>query len=151
MGIKTVVICHPEGIDYSSNLFHHYFMVNCEMWCCERYCLETLTSESLQSKTKVLIRKGKVRLVEPKMVFVQIIWWDGGIGQEFRSLKMGQERLLFPNPNLCPWTSYFTPVCFSILTYEIRIIMALSKGCDEIVINWYMWTTYNSVITVKPR
>lgn len=69
------------------------------------------------------------------MVFVQIIWCGGEIGQEDRSLEMEQERVLFPDPNLCPRTSYFSPVCFSIFACEERIILALSKGCDEMVIS----------------
>lgn len=113
-----------------------------------------LTSGSLQLKTKVLIRKCSsccTKNVVNADNFGEMAW-------EGRSLEMGQEMLLFPDPNLCPWTWWcfvlfrlfgFVSVCVSILAFKIWMIMVRTKGCDKVVINWYMWTTYNNRTSIN--
>lgn len=90
-----------------------------------------LTSGRLESKTKLLIRKGSSCRTKNGINADNLL----GMLQEGRRLEMGQERLLLPDPNLCPCTRFLTSLCLSFLACKIRVITVPSKGCDEIIVN----------------
>lgn len=73
-----------------------------------------LTSGSLQLKIKVLIRKCSSRWTKNVVNAYNL----GEMAWEGRSLEMGQEMLLFPDPNLCPWTWCFL-FCFVCLILSL--------------------------------